>query len=363
MSKNSFRRVRLALEALEQRDVPSVAAGAAVSLGSANSYAALGLVSSHIVSLDASVTGDAGVSKGGDFFNLGSTITGGVVEAGRGQYLGFGKANPTVTIDAALLSKADSDALSASTQAAGLQATQTFKNINAATTVTGDGGVNVIDISGDIKNSLILNGTSSDVFIVNVKGSVDLSGRETLGLAGGVTAGHVLYNFIGSKGSVDAGNGTVIDGTLLGPNYGFDIDGTVNGEIIAGGELLLMRAKVTEVSFSAPVAASAGSLSGIAFISSTSPISGLTIELEDSSGNVLQTAVTDATGAYSFTNLPSGTYQLVAVPGIYQAIAADVGSVNGTADGSSVGKVTIGSIDLPSGGVGINYDFKLGTGG
>ncbi len=364
MSKNLFRRVHLDLEALEQRDVPSVAAGAAVSLGTANGYAALGLVNSHTVSLGASITGDAGVSKGGDFFNLGSTITGDVVESAAGQYFGFGKANATVNIDAAAISQADSDALSASTQAAGLQATQTFKSINVRTTVTGDGGVNVIDITGGINHTLILDGTSSDIFIVNVKGSVNLSGQQTLGLAGGVTADHVLYNFIGSKGSVVAGSRTVIDGTLLGPKYGFDINGQVNGEIIAGQELLLMGAKVTEVPFSAPVAAPpAGSLSGIAFISSTSPIQGLTVELEDGSGNVLQTAVTDANGAYSFTNLQAGTYQLVVEPSFYQPITAEVGSVNGTADGSSVSNVSIGSIVLPSGGVGINYDFKLGTGG
>ena len=107
--------------------------------------------------------------------------------------------------------------------------------------MTGNGGLNVIDINGDINNSLILKGTANDIFIVNVKGSVDLQGKETLGLAGGVTADHVLYNFIGPDGSVITGKNNVIDGTLLGPTYGFFLRGDVDGAIIGarGSELLL----------------------------------------------------------------------------------------------------------------------------
>jgi hypothetical protein len=362
MRKNTARRVQLDLESLEARDVPS-----ALSLGTAGGYAVLGLARAGIVNFDSSVTGDEGVSKGGSLWNQRhSTITGDLAEYSRGQYYGHGILDGALSVNPTALSQADSDALSASTQADALTATQTFKNISAATTVTGDGGLNVIDITGNIRNSLILNGTSSDVFVVNVKGSVDLNGRETLGLAGGVTADHVLYNFIGSDGSVTARSGSVIDGTLLGPKYSFDLAGTVDGEIIAGRELLLMGAKVTEASFALPVVSSSpGSLSGFALNSlNGAPIVKFTIDLEDSSGNLIQSTTTSSTGAFSFTGLQPGTYQLVAAQnGNWIGVSATAGTVNGATDGSSVNSVTIGSINLSNGGAGINYDFTLGAGG
>jgi Carboxypeptidase regulatory-like domain len=363
MRKNTARRVQLDLETLEARDVPS-----ALSLGTAGGYAVLGLAKAGIVNFDSSVTGDEGVSKGGSLWNQRhSTITGDVAEFSRGEYYGHGKLGGTLSIDPTALNQADSDALSASTQAAALTATQTFKNITAPTTVTGDGGVNVIDITGDIRNSLILSGTASDVFVVNVKGSVALGGRETLGLAGGVTADHVLYNFIGSDGSVSARSGSVIDGTLLGPKYSFDLEGTIDGAIIAGRDADLVGAKVTEDSFTMPVTVtnSPGSLSGFALNSlNGAPIVKFTIDLEDSSGNILQSTTTSSTGAFSFTGLQPGTYQLVAAQnGNWIGISSTPGTVNGATDGTSVNSVTIGSIVLANGGAGINYDFQLGAGG
>ena len=87
--------------------------------------------------------------------------------------------------------------------------------------------------------------------------------------------------------------------------------------------------------------------------------SGITIRLEDSSGNILATTVTDSSGAYSFTGLQAGTYQLMAVKsGAWSGASSQAGTVNGLADGSSSGTLTIGSITLSAGGVGINYDFS-----
>jgi choice-of-anchor A domain-containing protein len=359
MKKNTIRRVQLDLETLEARDVPS-----ALSLGTAGGYAVLGLENTAIVNFDSSVTGDEGVSKGGSLRNaLRSTITGDVNEFSGGQYFGRGKLDGTLSVDPAGLTLADSAALAASTQADALTATQTFKNIDARTTLTGNGGVNVIDISGDITNSLILSGTAGDVFIVNVKGSVDLDGSESLGLAGGVTANHVLYNFIGARGSVSARDGTVIDGTLLGPTYGFDLEGKIDGEIISGREVVLFGAKVTAAPFSMPVATPPG-LSGFVLDNNGNPVSGITVDLENSSGTIISSAVTSSTGAYSFTGLTAGTYQLAVVSTrSWQAISSQAGTVNGTTDGSSVSSATIGSIVLANGNTGINYDFTVGAGG
>jgi choice-of-anchor A domain-containing protein len=126
--------------------------------------------------------------------------------------------------------------------------------------VTGNGGLNVIAINGDIQNTVILSGNSNDVFIVNVTGTADLSGSETLGLAGGVTANHVLYNFTGSGGSIDILSSGAVDGTLLAPHDDFILDGTFNGEIIGGGPeiILLPGATVNQDPFSAPATGPTG---------------------------------------------------------------------------------------------------------
>ncbi|MBK9462535.1 MAG: carboxypeptidase regulatory-like domain-containing protein [Sphingobacteriales bacterium] len=39
-------------------------------------------------------------------------------------------------------------------------------------------------------------------------------------------------------------------------------------------------------------------------------VSGVTVTLYDANGDVLATTTTDASGAYSFTNLPPDTYQV-----------------------------------------------------
>jgi hypothetical protein len=90
----------------------------------------------------------------------------------------------------------------------------------------------------------------------------------------------------------------------------------------------------------------------------------VTIELEDSAGDVLSTTTTIAGGSYSFTNLQPGTYQLVAV-GTRNLIGTgeQVGTVAGQSLGSDLGNLTLGNISLASGDVGINYDFFMSQGG
>jgi len=226
-----------------------------VSLGAAGQFGVLGLQNTQVTNLIAQVNGNEGVSQGGALQNsIFSKITGNVSESASHQLSGAGKLVGSVTANAALLATVDSSALAASSQAAVLTPTQTLGTIAHSTTVTGNGGLNVIAINGNIRNSLILSGTSSDIFIVNVTGTADLSGRETLGLAGGVTADHVLYNFTGSGGSINILSSSAVDGTLLAPHEDFNLDGTFNGEIIGGGPeiILLPGATVNQDPFSAP---------------------------------------------------------------------------------------------------------------
>ena len=41
--------------------------------------------------------------------------------------------------------------------------------------VNGNGGLNVININGNMTTSLILNGSATDIFIVNVTGTLSLT--------------------------------------------------------------------------------------------------------------------------------------------------------------------------------------------
>ena len=249
---------RPSFDALEDRLALSASP---VSLGAAGQFGVLGLQNTQVTNLLAQINGNEGVSQGGALQNsIFSKITGNVSESSSHLLSGAGKLVGTVTANAALLATVDSSALAASSQAAALTPTQTLGTITHSTTVTGNGGLNVIAINGNIRNSLILSGTSSDIFIVNVTGSADLSGSETLGLTGGVTANHVLYNFTGSGGSIDILSSGAVDGTLLAPYDDFILDGTFNGEIIGGGTeiILLPGATVNQDPFSAPATGPTG---------------------------------------------------------------------------------------------------------
>jgi hypothetical protein len=87
-------------------------------------------------------------------------------------------------------------------------------------------------------------------------------------------------------------------------------------------------------------------------------LGGVTIFLEDTSGNVLGQTQTDGNGHYSFTGLAPGSYVLVEspVPGYGHGQDA-AGTVNGVTVGSAPGGGEIDGITLNGGDAGINYNF------
>jgi hypothetical protein len=346
---------------LEDRLVPT----AAVTLGDAGQFAVLGLRQTQIDNGSSTVTGNEGVSRGG---NLNTTphsaITGNVDEYARNQVSGRGHVGGNVVTNPALLTQSDSDALNAAAQATALAPTQTLKSVSKTTTVVGNGGLNVIDVKGDIQASLILSGGANDVFIVNVTGSLRLVGHETLGLAGGVTAAHVLYNFTGRHGQVSTQAGNVVDGTLLAPQYNFHVGGAVQGEIIGGGAHIELRpgATVNQVNFQFPSAAPA-SLSGFVTTNSGStPLAGAVLYLTTTNSQgqtVTVSAKTDSTGHFQFTGLQAGVYTLsiVSPPSGYVNSTDQVGTVNGVQSGTALNAAIISGINLVNGGTGANYNF------
>jgi len=55
-------------------------------------------------------------------------------------------------------------------------------------------------------------------------------------LTGGITPSDVLYNFVGSGGSVSMSGGASVTGILLAPQRAISLSGsTVTGEILRGG--------------------------------------------------------------------------------------------------------------------------------
>jgi hypothetical protein len=83
----------------------------------------------------------------------------------------------------------------------------------------------------------------------------------------------------------------------------------------------------------------------------------------DAYGNSVNlTATTDANGFYMFTGISGGTYTVTVVPpdGLYSPEVANVGTVNGNADGTSnANNVEIDQIALLAGQTGINYNFGI----
>ncbi len=228
-------RFRPLVDGLEVRCVP------AVTLGTAANYDVLGLQNTAINNSNVTITGDEGVSQGGSLSNAApSTIKGNAVVYSASQYSGPGKLGGGVVVNPGLLAQNDADALMAASQAAALTPTQTLGTVGSPTTVTGNGGLNVLAVNGDLTASLTLSGTASDIFVVNVTGTLTFTASSVLGLGGAVTADHVLYNFTGAGGTINSKVGNVFNGTLLAPNYSFNLDGTFNGEIIGGKSIVML---------------------------------------------------------------------------------------------------------------------------
>jgi choice-of-anchor A domain-containing protein len=332
-----------------------------IGLGNAAQFAVLGLNGTQVTDLVATVKGNEGVSQGGQLTSVLASVGGNVVEAATGQYGGLlSSVKGKISVDSALMANAGNDALAASSQAAALTPTQTFTSIDRATTVNGNGGLNVIAINGNLRGSLTLSGGASDVFVVNVSGDASLIGGATLKLAGGVTADHVLYNFTGNGGSVTLLVAGAVRGTLLAPREDVTLLGNFVGEVVGGGRglTLLPGTTVSPAPFTPPTPAS---LSGFVARYGVG-IADVTVTLTgtDSQGRPISLqSITDSNGAYTFAGLQPGTYTIVApdVPGGF-TIQASSGSVNGVlGDGTVDANNDITDIALKSGDQAINFDY------
>lgn len=151
--------------------------------------------------------------------NYGGLSNGAVFYDGTGNVSGSLQITPpVVTVSPSVTSVALTAAQNFSSYAASLPVTQRFGNINNTTTIFGNGGLNVIDVANIRNAQLVLSGTASDVFVINVSGSIQTNQPITLS---GVSASHVLFNLTGTSGNIlQTSGGNVLYGTYLATNGG-----------------------------------------------------------------------------------------------------------------------------------------------
>lgn len=216
-----------------------------VNLGDAGNYAILEIGSGN-VSLAAAppnghISGNVGAA-GGKLSDGGSLpIKGNVNLAGSAKSSGLA-GNVTGTINTGFnLSSAISDAISASTTAAGMASSgggSTFTSINLAKNQTLNLTPGVYNLSNfKLKNGDVVNLAAGGTYVFNISGTLSLNSAEVLA-ASGLSAANVLFNITGTKGVGFSGglnNECIFDGTILAPDSSISLTpGCVEGSIISG---------------------------------------------------------------------------------------------------------------------------------
>ncbi len=222
------------------------ASGQTVSLGAAGDFCVLGLdgVKLSMSNPQTSVSGNVGLGPGG-IQNFSDGFIGGTYTVD--PTADNSKSNNVVIVGGTLsadLSGAVADARAASFAASAI------KN---ALTIFGNGGVNVIAVQSisfsGATDKLTLEGGPSDVFIVNVSGSVKLSHKlSRIQVGGGVSESRVLFNLPAAHEPLTISGGATIAGTYLAPNGGVRLSpAVVVGGVIGGaGETSLTSAARVE---------------------------------------------------------------------------------------------------------------------
>jgi hypothetical protein len=248
------------------------------------------------------------------------------------------------------------------------------------------GNLKPVAISGTVYEDTNNNGAldSGDVGIAGV--TMTLSGTNDLGAsisATVTTASNGTYSF-----STDSSGNALRPGTyqvvetppanyLTGTATVGTVNGTADGTVVSATKIgsIVLAESQAGISYNFGDIRPGG-LYGIVYedtndnavIDSGEPgLAGVIVTLSgtnDLGQSVSATATTGTNGNYSFVNdsngnvIRPGTYQLVeTLPSGYLTRAANVGTVNGTTDGTVVSPTKIGSVVLAEGQAGINYDF------
>jgi len=192
-------------------------------LGSAGGFSILGLQGANIQlsSGPLQVNGNVGIGVNGRMhLSGGATLQSRLFADPSAQVQidgGSGFSGGVVYQSMAAIQKA---ALAEAASVQSLPSTQTFSQITNATTIIGDGGQNVISVTGNFHlsggNNLVISGGPNDTFYINVYHGLQLDGGANIALRG-VSPSQVLFNFIGTQQLQTSGNANTA-GIYLGTN-------------------------------------------------------------------------------------------------------------------------------------------------
>lgn len=221
---------------------PPCAAATIPNLGAAANFGVLGLNNAHYtIQASTTINGNIGIASGGSVEVHAGTVKGVAFEAASGQITNTGTITGGISIDPTQMSAANSGANSAFSTAVAATTTQTFGAITSSTTITGNGGFNVVNISSVnlTAGAITLNGTANDVFVLRISGNLTMSGASSILLGANVKPENVLIVFTGTGQTINIGVGgtSQINGTLLAPSPSTNwqlASGLFNGEIITG---------------------------------------------------------------------------------------------------------------------------------
>jgi len=161
-----------------------------------------------------------------------------------------------VTIPSSVGIQAFNDAVSLSNTASGLAPTQTFGSINGAQTITGNGGLNVINITSLSNPDLTITGNANDKFVFNISGNFSTNHAMVLN---GVNASQILFNMTGASGNIfQTSGGNTLYGTFLathGGDFQFSnlhlsgqlINTAGHMEIVSGSQVAIPEAPTTSL--------------------------------------------------------------------------------------------------------------------
>jgi choice-of-anchor A domain-containing protein len=220
-----------------------------VSLGAASQYAVYAghATVTTISSGNTRITGNAGLGVVASVDFSGGGIITGNLDYHPGDTVHFsGGSQAQGGTHAVSETQADADVIQAAAVAAALPPTQTVASLGNGAVLHGNGGLNVILVTGNISTSgagtITLDGSSADFFVVNVSGTATLTGGSSIVLTGGATAGRILWNFLGSGQDINLNGNSHFEGTILVASRSIIVSGgTVDGQIICAGPRLTLQ--------------------------------------------------------------------------------------------------------------------------
>lgn len=146
------------------------------------------------------------------------------------------------------LTRNEADVLRFGEDLGSLAATAIYDSIQSSMTLQGNGGLNVIQVNGDImlsgQNTLTLNGGAHDLFLINVGGDVQVSGQANIKTSSAMSEANVLFRLTGTMRGMPkisiTGNG-MISGTFFSPLGGAQVsgNGTLQGSIFAASSITI----------------------------------------------------------------------------------------------------------------------------